>query len=120
MHIVSSDCAKFGIFNGLNTSMMRATCNELRVMKSSNNLAVMMSRWDDILNRCGERQLKDVLKHFDFSDAFFFAKSTTQNLTPSGMELKTEAQGQIERGRHITFFCKWIPPQSFDNGLHGS
>ena len=42
-----------------------------------------------------------------------FAKSAKQQLASAGMELKTEAQGQVEYRRYMASFCKGLPPQSF-------
>ena len=111
--IVSNDCTKFGIFNGLDGGMVCAAYKELLTMKGSKDPATSMKRWDVVLNCCKERQLKDILTDSDFSDAKKFAKNTKQQLTPAGMDLKNEAQGQVGYGRYMASFCKRLPPQSF-------
>ena len=111
--IVSNDCKKFGIFNGLDGEMVCAACKELRAMKGSKDPATLMKRWAVVLNHCKERQLKDFLIDSDFSDAKKFAKNTKQQLTPAGMDLKNEAQGQVGYERYMTSFCKRLLPQSF-------
>ena len=42
--IVSNDCTKFGIFNGLDGGMVCATCKELRTMKGPKDPATLMKR----------------------------------------------------------------------------
>ena len=53
--IVSNDCTKFGIFNGLDGGMVCAACKELRAMKGSNDPAMLMNRWAAVLNCYKER-----------------------------------------------------------------
>ena len=93
--------------------MVCGSCKKLCTMKGSNNPATLMNKWTPVLHRCEERKLRDVLTDSDLSDANFFTKNENQQLTPAGMELKTEAQGQIVYGSYMAYFCKRIPPQSF-------
>ena len=111
--IVSKDSTTFGIFNVLDGGMVCATCKKLLLEKGSSDPATVKNRWAPPLNRCEERWLKDVLTDYDLSDANIFAKSAKQQLTLVGMELKTEAQGQVEYGKYMASICKRLPPQLF-------
>ena len=111
--IVSKECTKSGVFNGLDGGMMCGSCKKLRATKGSNNPATLMNKWAPVLHRCEERKLRDVLTDSDLNDAKKFTKNANQQLTTAGMELKTEAQGQVAYGSYMAYFCKRLPPQSF-------
>jgi hypothetical protein len=111
--IVSKDCTTFGVLNGLDGGMICLTCKNLRLEKGSGDPATVMNRWAPTLNRCEERRHKDVYTDTDLIDAKRFAKSSEQQLTPAGMDLKIEAQGQVDYGRYMASICNQLPPQSF-------
>ena len=92
---------------------MCAACRKLRVAKGTSNPATVMNRWIPILKRCEERRKKDVLIDSDLIDAQRFVKLPNQQLTPVGMQLKTEAQAQVEYGNYMASFCKELPPKIF-------
>ena len=71
------------------------------------------NKWAPVLNRCEERKLRDVLTDSDLSEAKKLTKNANHQLTPAGMELKTEAQGQVTYVSYMASFCKRLPPQSF-------
>ena len=109
--IVSKECKKFGVFNGLDGGMVCGSYKKLRAMKGSNDPATLMNKWAPVLHRCEDMKLRDVLTDSDLSDAKKFTKNANQHLNPAGMELKTEAQGQVTYRSYMAYFGKRLPPQ---------
>ena len=111
--IISKDCTKEGLFQGLDGGKVCANCRDLRVVKGSPNPAYSMAIWSKAISLCIERRHKETLTQNDLEDAEHFIVQKKVMLKPPAEELLLESRAQIEYFKYMSKLHKRLPNKTY-------
>ena len=113
LSIISKDCTKEGLFQGLDGGKVCANCRDLRVVKGSSNPAYSLAIWSKAISRCIERRHKETLTQNDLEDAEHFIVQKKVMLKLPAEELLVESRAQIEYFKYMSKLNKRLPNKTY-------
>ena len=107
--IISKDCTKEGVSQGLDGGKLCTNCRDLREAKGSTNPAYSLTNWSKAITHCIKRRHKETLIQNDLEYAEHFIVSRKVMLKPPAKEMLHEAKAQIEYFKYVSKLNKRLP-----------